>query len=262
LMARLRRGPVAVVLVLVHFACAALPPGYEDELYCPSTHCLRGKAGMPPGFTGPISSFWECVSQAGKAAPSQRPSPWGSNHGEDARHMLLAEGYHMQKCSADAEPGSEKEPGLDDIEIKQPEVNPDIEVEQPEVGGGEAKQPEQQGRRATEQGSAGETSAGESGLPMPMMLAAALVAVASFSLFRKPAAKAATPEQKALLGAARKQRLDKLEKETEEIRETDEWKAREKAAKDEVKGILPENRRAGAAMGRCGHDQTSVRKSR
>merc|ERR1719284_1493569 len=37
----------------------ALPPGFEDELYCSPDHCLITKE-VPKGKTGPRSMHFEC----------------------------------------------------------------------------------------------------------------------------------------------------------------------------------------------------------
>merc|ERR1719240_1142056 len=84
------------------------------------------------------------------------------------------------------------------------------------------------------------------------------LAVASFFVWRamqKPAAPSMpTQDQKARMEEARKRQLDRLQKEADDYSQTDEWKAREQAAKDEVDGkyIKPEHRKAGKEMGRPG----------
>jgi len=102
-------------VLLVDFCFGVLPPGYEDELYCPAGHCLKKRAGITTGFTGPRSSFWECASRTDADIAGQRPSPWGSNHGDQAKQMLIADGYHLELCAA-AVPESEIEVGLDESE--------------------------------------------------------------------------------------------------------------------------------------------------
>ena len=46
----------------------ALPPGYEDEAWCPPDHCIRATP-QEPGFVGPQSTFFECAHvKTGEAA--------------------------------------------------------------------------------------------------------------------------------------------------------------------------------------------------
>ena len=41
-------------------AAGALPPGYEDEAWCPPGHCIRATPQLE-GFAGPRSMFFECA---------------------------------------------------------------------------------------------------------------------------------------------------------------------------------------------------------
>lgn len=77
-----RRTPL--ILFLGHFlpvvqVLAALPPGYEDELYCPPGFCMLDKK-MPAGFCGPRTAFWECYHK--ETGERRKVVAWGSNHGE------------------------------------------------------------------------------------------------------------------------------------------------------------------------------------
>ena len=66
------------LLAALEVAAAALPPGYEDELFCPPGACLKKKPAKP-GLVGPRTLFWECVSMADSTevccVSSPRPSP-------------------------------------------------------------------------------------------------------------------------------------------------------------------------------------------
>ena len=44
---------------LIRSSSAALPPGYEDEMWCPVGSCSR-QIVLEPGFAGPNSAFVEC----------------------------------------------------------------------------------------------------------------------------------------------------------------------------------------------------------
>ena len=76
-------------------AFAALPPGYEDEIYCPEGFCLADRANMKPGLTGPRTMFFECRNQT----ETRRPVGWGSKVGMDYKHQLLSNGYHTLRCA-------------------------------------------------------------------------------------------------------------------------------------------------------------------
>jgi hypothetical protein len=84
------------VLALLGLAVCALPPGYEEELYCPSYMCLKRKE-QPPGWTGPRAAFHECCEEgSGKIAP---PHAWGVKVGEEVKDQLLRDGWHSAKCA-------------------------------------------------------------------------------------------------------------------------------------------------------------------
>ena len=40
---------------------AALPPGYEDDAWCPAGWCLKD-VDVPEGFVGPSSAYVECYN--------------------------------------------------------------------------------------------------------------------------------------------------------------------------------------------------------
>lgn len=91
-------------LLLLSPVDAALPPGYDSELYCPAEHCLRRRTDRESGFAGPRSAFHECakVSEGGavEAAPSGIvPEAWGEKLGEKAKQGLLEKGFHQRLCS-------------------------------------------------------------------------------------------------------------------------------------------------------------------
>ena len=49
------------MLSLCLLSASALPPGYEDEAWCPPDHCIRATP-QEPGFVGPRSMFVECAN--------------------------------------------------------------------------------------------------------------------------------------------------------------------------------------------------------
>ena len=95
---------MALLVVLGSTGEAALPPGYDEELWCPNDTCLRPRA-QPQGWVGPRSSFNEC---AGSSGETHRPREWGEKVGADARAHLVAEGYTQSVCG---EPEPRQPPG-------------------------------------------------------------------------------------------------------------------------------------------------------
>jgi hypothetical protein len=88
-----------ILLTAAAVACAsaALPPGYDEELYCPAGACRRSKE-QPDGFTGPRSSFNECF-EADTGFTSQ-PRAWGDNLGIEYKESLVTEGHTQWICGS------------------------------------------------------------------------------------------------------------------------------------------------------------------
>lgn len=249
------------LLWLFTTSSGALPPGYEQELYCPSGHCLRQKADVPAGFTGPRTAFSECAHRADGDLPAHKPLAWGAKYGEEAKRMLTSQGYHTERCAGGVEPDTEqeeteqesvtdldreeaqhqREPPADEEEAQIPEQN--LEAEEP--------QEEQQQKQPPHRDQEPESSWFQS----PGVVVAAVLAAAAMWKMWEGAAVAAPPteDQKAAMEQARNRRLEKLSAETEAIRATDEWKAREKRAAVEAAGVItPEDRKSAAGMRRPG----------
>ena len=78
-------------------ACeSALPPGYQDEIYCPVDSCLRAKK-MAVGWSGPQLSFRECWR--GSDGMISRPKAWGRKVDPQIKADLLSDGWHTAWCS-------------------------------------------------------------------------------------------------------------------------------------------------------------------
>lgn len=97
-----RAGGLAVFAAgaAVFFAvpgAAVLPPGYEDEIYCPPDFCLQAK-GVADGFAGPRTAFVECVHQSDSSNVVEATA-WGKKHGDEKREQLLQDGFHMTECT-------------------------------------------------------------------------------------------------------------------------------------------------------------------
>lgn len=94
---------LASAALLAQGTIAALPPGYDDELYCPPGKCLRPKK-LEPGFVGPRAAFHECVMEEPVEdyeefrQSIESPRPWGENLGEQVKLDLLDEGFHQSRC--------------------------------------------------------------------------------------------------------------------------------------------------------------------
>jgi len=88
---------------------AILGPGYEDELFCEDTHCMRGKSQRPV-MAGSITLFHECVHR--EDGTVKGVETWGSNEGPENREKLLGAGYHSRKCSEEEQDASELHPPI------------------------------------------------------------------------------------------------------------------------------------------------------
>ena len=82
-------------MILLQVVHGVLPPGYEDELYCPSDMCLKSKA-QPPGWCGPRSDFNECCNEANGS--TAHPHSWGFKIPEEVKGELIESGWHMLEC--------------------------------------------------------------------------------------------------------------------------------------------------------------------
>ena len=86
---------VVMLLLLVTLNDAALPPGFDEELYCPPGSCLRDKE-QPAGWVGPKSSFHECYDEASE--DTSDPHAWGEQLGADVKTQLLRSGHTRWVC--------------------------------------------------------------------------------------------------------------------------------------------------------------------
>ena len=84
-----------LVLIMLTTAQSALPPGYEDELYCPINKCLKRRE-QRPGLCGPRTLFHECCNVA--TGETQRPRPWGNKLPIEEKESLLKDGWHENLC--------------------------------------------------------------------------------------------------------------------------------------------------------------------
>ena len=77
-------------------AClAVLPPGYEEELFCPPEMCLKQRRHVM-GWSGPRAAAHECCDPfTGQTSP---PHAWGYRVDAEIRRGLLAHDWHSNQC--------------------------------------------------------------------------------------------------------------------------------------------------------------------
>lgn len=90
------RVAVLLLLFINNLATAALPPGYEEELYCPPDMCLK-KRNQPPGWSGPRSAFHECCDEA--KGLTARPHSWGVKVDKGVKVELIRNHWHLTQCT-------------------------------------------------------------------------------------------------------------------------------------------------------------------
>jgi len=87
----------ALLLPALLLAHAALPPGFEEELFCPPDACLRRRTRLP-GWSGPRSDFHECAYPALPGTKPTCPRSWGVKVGAEVRQDLVDRGWHTNVC--------------------------------------------------------------------------------------------------------------------------------------------------------------------
>jgi hypothetical protein len=75
---------------------SALPPGFQDEIYCPHSSCLKQKI-MPSGYSGPQIAFKECCRPLD--ALLSRPKAWGFKLDPQIKIDLIDLGWHTDMCT-------------------------------------------------------------------------------------------------------------------------------------------------------------------
>lgn len=100
----------------------ALPPGFEDELYCPPDFCMHNKPRQA-GWTGPRSGFFECKHKAGEKDPLPVKC-WGFRQPAADKEQLMNDKYHQEECTEHVD--YEEKP-----QLPQADVEDDAEKESP-----------------------------------------------------------------------------------------------------------------------------------
>ena len=85
-----------LVAFTVSCAFAALPPGFEEEIFCPDRMCIRDLPLPNRRITGRRTMFLECFNP--KTKESCRPRAWGVKLDREYRDTLLREKWHTEKC--------------------------------------------------------------------------------------------------------------------------------------------------------------------
>ena len=118
---------VLLSLLLLSFLClgcamAALPPGFDEEIYCPDKMCLQRRSSMKPNnsnkwkrMTGPRAMFLECFDLVSKA--TCRPRVWGVKLDQEYKDSLLRNKWHTEKCNNTAEVEEEEKDAKRRIDI-------------------------------------------------------------------------------------------------------------------------------------------------
>ena len=89
--------PLSFIIILFTTLChAALPPGYEDELYCPADMCLKRRE-QPHGWCGPRTMFRECCDES--TGRTHAPRAWGDKLPIEIKEELLGQGWHGAQCA-------------------------------------------------------------------------------------------------------------------------------------------------------------------
>jgi hypothetical protein len=86
-----------LLAVLVLSALSALPPGLDEEVFCPDRMCIRKRPKMRQGFTGPRAMFLECFNPSTKE--TCRPRVWGVKLEQEYKDSLLRDKWHSDKCT-------------------------------------------------------------------------------------------------------------------------------------------------------------------
>ena len=76
-------------------AFSALPPGYEEELYCPAYMCLKHKQ-RPMGWYGSRVDFHTCCHEG--TGQTKSPRAWGVKVDPRMKEMLLNNQWHKEWC--------------------------------------------------------------------------------------------------------------------------------------------------------------------
>ena len=80
------------LLLAIQIIAGALPPGFEDELYCPPGMCLL-HADHPRSWTGPKTKFWACSNPLTCESTQVQPRGWGNKVDISIKVQILHDGW-------------------------------------------------------------------------------------------------------------------------------------------------------------------------
>jgi len=132
------RASLLVLAAVAAVSFAALPPGHDEELYCPAGHCLAKKT-VPQGFVGPRKAFHKCWDQA--TQKSEEPSAWGNKIDQAVKDKLLADKFHTDTCEKTLTP--DQLTAMAAIAVKEKAVSDLPSVATPKQPAGEEEEEEE-----------------------------------------------------------------------------------------------------------------------
>jgi hypothetical protein len=87
--------PALFCMLHLPIALSALPPGYDEELFCPHDMCLKHNP-KPTGWSGPRAALHICCNET--SGFTRAPFPWGVNEPQRLKDTLLKKHYHTTWC--------------------------------------------------------------------------------------------------------------------------------------------------------------------
>ncbi len=88
-----------LLAVMVLGVLSALPPGFDEEVFCPDRMCIRKLPKLRKSLTGPKAMFLECFNPSTKE--TCRPRVWGVKLEKEYRDSLVRDKWHSDKCPED-----------------------------------------------------------------------------------------------------------------------------------------------------------------
>ena len=86
-----------LLLLLPALVHCALPPGYEEELFCLPSTCLRQRA-RGHGFCGSRAAFHECCNMTSWET-AHGPRWWGVKIEESVKDAMVSAGWSGSVCA-------------------------------------------------------------------------------------------------------------------------------------------------------------------
>ena len=77
---------------------AKLPPGFEDEIYCPKGMCLV-KEKHERGWSGSITHYLKCLNHLDNT--SRHPRAWGNQVNQSVKNNIIENGWEIAEYCKD-----------------------------------------------------------------------------------------------------------------------------------------------------------------